>query len=85
MSLKLALEGIGLVGLGIFTILWHVIKLISCIMIAGLISLKLGLTSYFWWFGTIIIFTILTKIVFYGNNTSSYKELVDNYNEKIEE
>ena len=83
MSLKLALEGlcIGLLGMG--AIIWHILKIISCIMISALISTHLGLVNYNWWFGLIIIVTLLLKIVFWGSDSITYQELVDNYDEKV--
>ena len=54
-------------------------------MIACLISFKIGLTSYYWWFGTVLIISVLSKIVFYGNDASSYEELVENYKTKSDE
>lgn len=72
-------KGIGLIGLGTFTIIWYILKIISCIMIAGLISTRIGLNNYYWWFSSIIIFSILLKIVFMGNNIDNYIQLVDDY------
>lgn len=78
--LKERLVGTGIVGLGIFIIIWYIVKLISCIMIAGLISIKLGLSGYYWWFSSIIIYCVLGKIIFFGNSSRGYRELVKRYN-----
>lgn len=85
MDWKLTLAGFGLFGWGIFSILWWIIKLISCIIIATLISTRLGLTSYYWWCGSIILFSVLCKIVFAGNSSSSYEEMSEKYQKKVEE
>ena len=81
-NIKLVLEGLGIVSLGFFSIVWYIVKLVSSIMVAGLISIKLGLTGYYWWFGSIISFCLINKIIFWGNSTSTYKELVDKYTDK---
>ena len=83
-ELKLALEGIGLVILGFANVVWALIKLISCIAVAGYISIRLGLYGYFWWFTSIVIFCILCKLVFYGNSNKTYSGLVEKYNNKCE-
>lgn len=73
----------GLVGFGIFIIIWYFVKLISCMMIAGLISMELGLSGYYWWFNSIIIYCILGKIVFLGNSSNSYKKLLEEYTDYV--
>ncbi|MBS7258328.1 MAG: hypothetical protein KIG63_07770 [Methanobrevibacter sp.] len=78
--LKERLVDTGIVGLGIFIIIWYIVKLISCIMIAGLISIRLGLSGYYWWFSSIIICCVLGKIIFFGNSSGGYSELVKRYN-----
>lgn len=84
-GIKLALEGIGLVLLGFVNIAWSLTKIISAIMVAGYISIKLGLNGYIWWFSSIVIFCILTKILLYGNGKNTYNELVENYSSKTKE
>ena len=85
-QIKLALMGTGLVGLGICSIIWYFVKLISCIMIAGLISTKVcNLSGMYWWFSSVIIFCLLTKILFYGNSSEWYNDLHKKYNKKVEE
>lgn len=54
-------------------------------MIAGLISTKIGLNSYYWWFSSIIIFSILLKLVFTGNNLDTYTMLVKDYKDNIKD
>lgn len=75
--LKERLVSSGIVGLGI---IWYIVKVISCVMIAGLISIKLGLSGYYWWFSSIIIYCVLGKIIFFRNNSKGYGELVKRYN-----
>lgn len=85
-ELKLILIGLGLGGLGIFTIIWYIVKVISCIMIAGLISTSIfHLTGYYWWFSSIIIYCILGKILFLGNDGNKFKEWNDKYQEMVNE
>lgn len=84
-NIKLAFEGLGLVLLGVFNVFWYFIKLISSVIIAGLISVKLGLSGYYWWFSSILLFCVINKIIFFGNSTNSYNELVDKYKIKSEE
>lgn len=81
--MKEILEGISLLGLGIILLIWIILKFISCIMIAGLISTVIcHLTGYYWWFSSIIIFIILIKIVFYNNDFKVYQDLVYDYNKE---
>lgn len=81
--MKEILEGISLLGLGIILLIWIILKFIACIMIAGLIStLICHLTGYYWWFSSIIIFSILIKIVFYNNDFKVYQDLVYDYNKE---
>lgn len=84
-EIKIAFEGLGIVLLGLITVVWQIVKIISCLFIAGLISTKMGLGGNYWWFASIIIFTFLCKILFLGNNNETYSNLVDNYNEKVNE
>ena len=83
---KLMLMGLGITGLGVFNIFWTVIKVISCIMIAGYISIRaFHLSGLYWWFSSIILYCILAKIVFFGNNNEAYGDMVEKYNGKVEE
>lgn len=84
-ELGLVFEGLGLAILGLANVVWALIRIISCIAIAGYISIRFGLEGYLWWFSTIIIFCILSKIVFFGYNKNNYGELVENYNIKAKE
>ena len=84
-GLGLALEGIGLVIYGFANLVWFLVKLISCIVVAGYISIRLGLSGDLWWFSSIVIFCILCKLVFYGNSNKTYSGLVEKYNNKCEE
>ena len=85
-NVSLILEGLGIAVIGVFTILWFIIVLISCVMMAGLISVKLGFSGYYWWFSSIVVFSLLWRILFYGKQTSSdYGELVDKYKDKCED
>lgn len=86
-NLKLALSGMGLVAIGMFGIVWYIVKLISCIMIATLISSKLGLGGHYWWFSSVIIFCILGRFVylFKENSSNTYSDLVEKYNDKVKE
>lgn len=84
-QLKLALMGTGLVGLGILSIIWYFVKLISCVMIAGLISTKIcNLNGMYWWFSSIIIFCLLTRILFSNSSSEWYNDLHEKYNKKLE-
>ena len=76
-QIKLALMGTGLVGLGICSIIWYFVKIISCIMIAGLISTRLC--------NLMTKKVLLTKILFYGNSSEWYNDLHKKYNKKVEE
>ena len=84
-GLGLTLEGIGLVIYGFANLIWVLAKLISCIAVAGYISIRLGLSGYLWWFSSIVIFCILSKIVFYKNSNKLYNKWVENYSDKCEE
>lgn len=77
------LKIIGILSIGIFGIIWSLIKLVSCVMIAGYISNYLGLDNYYWWFSSIILFSILVKLVFHGNSNEFYENLVDDYKENL--
>ena len=85
-QIKLALMGTGLVGLGICSIIWYFVKLISCIMIAGLISTRLcNLSGMYWWFSSVIIFSLLINILFYNTSSEGYNDLYKKYKKKVEE
>ena len=85
-QIKLALMGIGLVGLGICSVIWYFVKLISCIMIAGLISTKIcNLSGMYWWFSSVIIFCLITKVLFLNNSSVWYNDLNTKYNKKVKE
>ena len=84
-DLKLVLEGLLLALMGLFTIFWYIIKLFSCVMIAGYISVRLGFDGWYWLFSSVIIFCVFIKILFYGNSTSTYNELYEKYKEKCDE
>lgn len=74
------LYGIGIASLGIATIFWWILKLVSCIFIAGLISYSVcGLTGWYWWFSSIILFCILKNLVFFNTDVKPYNSLVDKY------
>lgn len=85
MSTKLLLKGIGIAGIGLFRLIYVLLLIISSIMVAGLISIKLGLTGYYWWFASIVIFGLLMKIFMYNTSEENYEQLVDNYNKEVEE
>lgn len=77
---KLIIKGLGILLLGIFSVIWTIVVFISSIVISTLISVKLGLTGYYWWFGSIIIFCLLNKIIYFNNDgLSNYSELVERY------
>lgn len=79
-ELRILLEGIGILLFGWFCIIWQIALILSCIIIGVLVSGKLGLNGAYWWASTIIIFSLLNRIVFYGNGDSKqYEELVENY------
>lgn len=83
---KLVLIGFGLVGIGIFSVIWNIVKVISCIMIAGLISTSIfHLTGYYWWFSSIIIYCIIRKILFLGNTSKTYQEWIEKYQKMTSE
>ena len=85
-QMKLALMGTGLVGLGICSIIWYFVKIISCIMIAGLISTRLcNLSGMYWWFSSVIIFSLLINILFYNTSSEGYNDLYKKYKKKVEE
>ena len=85
-QMKLALMGTGLVGLGICSIIWYFVKIISCIMIAGLISTRLcNLSGMYWWFSSVIIFSLLINIFFYNTSSEGYNDLYKKYKKKVEE
>lgn len=84
-NLKIVVYGMGVLGIGIASIIWWIIVNISCIMIAGYISTKIfGLNGYYWWFASIITFCILSKIIFLGSSNDFYSKLSDNYKEYVE-
>ena len=93
MSFRNLFEGIGLLVVGFGSIVWYIIKLISCIMVSyfiiNMINLRLGLglTNWYWWATIVVIVSILSKIVFLNNYNANtkYGELVNNYEEKCKE
>lgn len=84
-SIGLALEGLGILGLTLFSLIWYLIKIISIIMITGLISTRLGLSGYYWWYSYILIFCVLMRIIFYGNKDTTLNGMMKNYSEKVRE
>ena len=78
------LYGVGLASLGIFSVFWWILKIISCILIAGLISYKIcSLTGWYWWFSSIILFCILKSLVFFDTDIKPYNDLVDKYKKSV--
>ena len=76
------LIGIWLISIGIFIIIWYICLLISCILISGLISVRLfHLTGLYWWCSSIIIFALLCKLVYTKNIKEDYDKLVSEYTE----
>lgn len=85
-GLRILLEGIGILLLGYLVILWQIIVMVSCVIVAVLISNQLGLSGIYWWAVTVIVFTILNKILYYKNDSSNlYEDIVENYKEKYVE
>ena len=82
--MRLVLEGIGLLLLGFFNIIWSIAIIISSIIIATLVCTRLGLVNQYWWAGVILIITIIFKLVS-NNSSDKYNEMVDKYHEKVEE
>lgn len=85
--MKQMLQGLGIAILGFLMIIWYLIKIISCILIASFISVKFGLTGYYWLASSVIIFALLVKILFIGNHQFSeyYSGLVNNFNDSVSE
>lgn len=54
--------------LTIFAFILYFILLISCLVVAITISNILGLNECVWWCFTIVIFSLLYKILFYTNS-----------------
>lgn len=78
-----SIESLSILGLGILTLFWIILKLVSSIMISGFINANIfHLNGMYWWFGSIIIFCIINKIIFYNNDITFYNNLVDNYTDK---
>lgn len=72
------IKGLGLLSIGIFSIIWIILKIISCIFIAGYISTNLlYFTDIYWWFTSIIIFSILCRLCIRDDFADKYTELVD--------
>ena len=72
------IKGFGLLSIGIFSIIWIILKIISCIFIAGYISTNLlHFTNIYCWFTSIIIFSILCRLCIRDDFADKYTELVD--------
>ena len=69
------IKGLSVIGIGVFTLLWVILKIISCIFIAGYISTRLGLIGYYWWFSSILTFCILIRICVNGDVGKDYSKL----------
>ena len=73
------LKEAGLLSLGIFNLFWIAVKIIATIIISIYISTRFNFTGFLWWSGIIVSFCIISKIIFYSNNSKYYKKLVDTY------
>lgn len=72
----------GLWSIGLSITIWMLIKVISCIFLAGFISNYFGLTGYYWWVSSIISFAILKRVCFKEGTIEKYDELVKKYKNK---
>lgn len=79
-ELSLALEGLGLLLLGIFNVLWLIARMIASAYVSVVITNHFGFTGIYWWSFVIVIFSLIISILHRNNNT--YSELIDKYNEK---
>lgn len=68
-------ESVSILGLAVI-VFWYVAIVISCIMVAGYISNKVfHLDGMYWWYSSIVIFAILSKIIFF-DTTKSYNKIL---------
>jgi len=71
-------KSISVLGLGICTIIWIIIKVLSSIFISVYFTNTFtGFTGYGWWACTIIIFSIICRLVLNNNVGDDYQKLVD--------
>ncbi len=71
------IKGLSIVGIGVFTLAWMIVKIVSCIFISGYISNYVGFTGLYWWFSSIILFCILGRLCISGNVSEDYGKLID--------
>ena len=83
--MSLLWKGLGLIFAGVLTIVWWIVKAFASLIIAITVSGYYNLTGIVWWCSTIVIFALLCKVLFYGNNASYYQGLVDDYRKEVNE
>lgn len=76
------LKGVLLFGLGIFTIVWLMLKLTACIFMSIVITNFLGFTGWGWWLSTILFFCIIGRLIFSKDTVQKYEELIKDFEEE---
>ena len=69
---------VGVLGIGIFSLVWLIVKIVACVYVSGYISSTyLNLNGSIWWFTSIVIFSILLRCVVRRDSGEEYNKLVD--------
>ena len=83
--MSLVWKGYCLLVVGVVTLVWWIVKVLVSLIVAFTISGYYNLTGLVWWSSTIIIFTVLCKILFYGNSINYYQGLVEDFRKEVTE